>query len=303
MRLPRAHRLRAGQGSAGRALDHPHRRAGGNRTMAPDPQTQAILDQLAQAGGLNFASMSAEEARAATAAMMAPAPAEAVFHKEDRMVPGPGGDIPIRIYSRRGSGPFGCFVYFHGGGWVLGGGLDNQDALCSTITNRASCTTISVDYRLAPEAKFPAAAEDCYAATKWIADHAAELNIDPRRLAVGGDSAGGNLAAVVSLMARDRGGPAICFQLLAYPVVDFNFDTPSYGENGDGYLLTKDAMEWFWGHYLGAPSDGDNPYASPLRDPDLSGLPPALVMTAEFDPPRDEGEAYARALTAAGVKT
>lgn len=270
--------------------------------MAVDTQTQAVLDQMAQAGGLDFASMTPQQAREAAAARMVPVPAEPVHRREDRTVPGPAGDIPVRVYSRAGSGPFACFVYFHGGGWVLGGGLDNHDALCSAITNRATCVTVSVDYRLAPEAKFPSPAEECYAVTRWVADHAGEFNVDPRRIAVGGDSAGGNLAAAVALMARDRGAPSICFQLLAYPCLDRRFDTASYVDNGKDYLLTKDAMVWFWDHYLSSDADADNPYACPLRSADLSGLPPALVMTAEYDPLRDEGEAYARALSDAGVK-
>ena len=162
---------------------------------------------------------------------------------------------------------------------------------------------MSVDYQLAPEHKFPAAADDCYAATAWAAANAAILNGDPRRLAVGGDSAGGNLSAVVSLMARDKSGPALVHQLMVYPVTEHRLDTPSYSENADGYLLTRDAMVWYWDHYLGDEGDGANPYASPMRAENLSGLPPALVITAEFDPLRDEGEEYAHRLHHAGVDT
>ena len=162
---------------------------------------------------------------------------------------------------------------------------------------------VSVDYRLAPEAKFPLPAEECYAATKWLTENGSALNLDPGRIAVGGGSSGGNLAAVVALMARDRGGPQIIFQLLVYPVTDRNFETVSYDENGQGYLLDKDSMMWYWDQYLNDPSEAANPYAAPLQAESLSGLPPALVIIAEFDPLRDEGEAYAHRLQEAGVVT
>jgi acetyl esterase len=162
---------------------------------------------------------------------------------------------------------------------------------------------VSVDYRLAPEAKFPAAPEDCYAALLWSATHAQSLGVDPSRVAVAGDSAGGNLAAVVALLAKERGGPALVHQLLVYPVTNFDLDTSSYLENADGYLLTRDMMRWFWNHYLARPEDGAHPMASPLRARDLGGLPPATVLSAEFDPLRDEGEAYAARLREAGVPT
>jgi acetyl esterase len=159
----------------------------------------------------------------------------------------------------------------------------------------------SVDYRLAPEHRYPTAAEDAFAATRWVAAEGARLGIDGRRIAVGGDSAGGNLAAVVALMARERGGPALALQLLVVPVTQHAFDTASYRECGEGYLLTRGAMRWFWDHYLRRPEDGREPHASPLLAPDLAGLPPALVITAGFDPLRDEGEAYADRLRKAGV--
>jgi acetyl esterase len=162
---------------------------------------------------------------------------------------------------------------------------------------------VSVDYRLAPEARFPAPLEDCYAATRWAAENGSANDIDPSRIAVGGASAGSNLAAAVCLMARDRGGPSLAFQLLVYPVTDRNFGTGSYQENGEGYGLSKDGMSWYWDQYLSSPSDASNPYAAPLQATDLSGLPAALVITAEYDPLRDEGEAYAHSLQAAGVPT
>jgi acetyl esterase len=191
-------------------------------------------------------------------------------------------------------------VFFHGGGFVVGD-IDTHDATCRGLAKAAHCIVVSVDYRLAPEHPFPAAPEDCYAATVWVADNAASLGGDGARLAVGGDSAGGNLAAVVALMARDRGGPALAHQLLIYPVIDHNFDTASYVENGRGYLLSREMMMWFWGLYLEDASDGSNPYASPIRAEDLSGLAAATIISAEFDPLRDEGEAYARRLGDADV--
>jgi len=162
---------------------------------------------------------------------------------------------------------------------------------------------VSVDYRLAPETKFPGAADDCYAATQWLAANAASLNVDPSLVATGGDSAGGNLSAAVSLMSRDRGGCNLAFQLLVYPVTERNFDNGSYTANGEGYSLTCDGMIWFWDHYLSEEADATNPYAAPMHAADLSGLPPALVITAEYDPLRDEGEAYAKRLQEAGIPT
>ena len=181
--------------------------------------------------------------------------------------------------------------------------LDTHDGVCRQLANRAGCAVVSVDYRLAPEAKFPAGPEDCYAAARYAAEHAGELGVDAARIAVAGDSAGGNLAAVVALMARARRGPALCHQLLVYPVTNHDFETASYHENAEGYLLTRAMMQWFWGHYLATPEAGEDPWASPLREPDLSGLPAATVLTAEYDPLRDEGEAFAERLRAAGVPT
>ena len=183
------------------------------------------------------------------------------------------------------------------------GDLDGADVTCRELAARSGSVVVSVDYRLAPEHRYPAAHEDCYAATIWAAEHASELGADAGKLAVGGDSAGGNLAAVVCLRARDEDGPAIRFQLLVYPVTDHNYETASYRDNAEGYLLTRDGMVWFWDHYLGPDGDGSHPHASPLRAEDLSGLPPAHVITAEYDPLRDEGEAYAQRLREAGVPT
>jgi acetyl esterase len=225
---------------------------------------------------------------------------EPVAHIENRTIPSPAGDIPVRIYTPTGDGPFPVLVFFHGGGWVICN-LDTHDSYCRSLANGTPCIVVSVDYRLAPEHKFPAAPEDCYAATQWIAEHAAEFNGDPARLAIGGDSAGGNLTAVISQLARDRGGPALSFQLLIYPATDFTADTLSMKENAEGYFLTADDMAWFTNHYLNSEEEKRNPLASPLLAADLSNLPPALVITAEYDPLRDEGEIYGQKLKEAGV--
>jgi acetyl esterase len=264
-------------------------------------KAQEFLQQIDAAGMPPLGSASVAETRQAfdgIAAFGGPLPA--VARVEDRRIPGPAGQIPVRIYTPQAPGPLPIVVYYHGGGWVIGT-FDTHDAVCRHLAKQAAAVVVAVDYRLAPEHKFPAAPEDCYAATCWVASNAAALGADAGRLAVGGDSAGGNLAAVVSLMARDRGRPSIAFQLLVYPVTDHSYDTPSYRENADGYLLTKDAMAWFWNHYLREAADGANPYASPLRAASLAGLPRAMVITAEYDPLRDEGEAYARRLREDGV--
>jgi acetyl esterase len=265
------------------------------------PEAAAFLEQLRASGAPPLDALAPEEARAAIAALRRNAPPpEAVPAVADRTVPGPDGPIPVRLYTPPGQAPYPVLIYFHGGGWVVGD-LDTVDATCRALANRSGCLVVSVDYRLAPEYKFPAAVRDAYAATCWAAEAAPALGGDPRRLAVGGDSAGGNLAAVVALMARDRGGPAIAFQLLVYPVTDYAFDSPSYRANGRDYFLTTDMMRWFWGHYLRNEADAGSPYVAPLKVDNLSGLPPALVITAEFDPLRDEGEAYADKLRRYGV--
>jgi acetyl esterase len=269
--------------------------------MPLDPLAQAFLEQLAASGAPPLHELSVEQARQVIVELFAtqdePDPVGTV---EDRMIPGADGEMPVRIYTPQGQGPFPVLVYFHGGGWVIGN-REAYDPTCRALTNAAGCLVVSVEYRLAPEHKFPAAPEDCYAAVQWVAAHAAAMRGDAARLAIGGDSAGGNLTAVVAHMARDRGGPPLVYQLLVYPVTNYGYDTVSYQENADGYLLTKDAMMWFWNHYLRSATDGNDPQASPLRAQNLRDLPPALVLTAEFDPLRDEGEAYARRLQEAGV--
>jgi acetyl esterase len=269
--------------------------------MPLDPQAQTLLEQMKAMGFIYTPALTVARARETLQAMQAVRPAgEPVAHVEDRMIPGPAGAIPIRIYTPHGSGPFPVLVFFHTGGWMVGD-LDTQDPLCGRITNRAGCIVVSVDYRLAPENPFPAAVEDSYAATHWAAAHAAEFQGDPSRIAVGGDSAGGNMAAVVALMARDRSGPKLVFQLLLFPATDFRLSTPSMEELGEGYNVTKPQMIWIRDNYLPNVADWTNPLASPLLAPDLSGLPPALLIYAEYDPLRDEAEAYARRLKEAGV--
>jgi acetyl esterase len=269
--------------------------------MPLSQESRALLEQLESSGVPPLHTLSVEAARQLMIDLfVTKGDRETVGKVEDRQLPGVMGPIPVRFYTPSGSGPFPILVFFHGGGWVIGN-RETHDATSRALTNAAGCIVASIDYRLAPEHKFPAAMEDSYAATRWIADHATSIGADPARIAVGGDSAGGNLAATVSLAARERGGPPLVFQLLIYPVTDHAYDTPSYKENADGYFLTRDAMVWFWNHYLDREADGRNPLASPLRASDLRSLPPAFVMTAEYDPLRDEGEMYAKRLRDAGV--
>jgi acetyl esterase len=227
-------------------------------------------------------------------------PPPAVGGIVNRSLPGPGGPIPIRVYAPFGVGPFPLTVYFHGGGFVLGN-LDSHDHACRHLCLASGGVVMAVDYRLAPEHMFPAAPEDCLAATRWAAEHAAELGIDARRIALAGDSAGGNLAAVTAIRIRDEGGPKLCGQVLNCPTVDHDMSLPSYRDNAEGYFLTLDGMKWFEDLYLRNSEDAVHPFASPLRAESLRGLPPAYVLTAHYDPLRDEAEIYADKLTAAGV--
>jgi acetyl esterase len=266
--------------------------------MPLDPQARLVLDNL-PADLLDVRSKTPAELRALYLSQSTLVPGEPVARVQERRIPGPGGEIALRIYTPDGDGPRPGIVFFHGGGWVIGG-LDTHDGTARKLANASGCAVLSVDYRLAPEHRFPAAAEDCHAALAWTAANAGELGLRPDALAVAGDSAGGNLAAVTALVARER-GPALHFQLLVYPVTAPDFDTPSYRDNAQGYLLTRDTMRWFWDQYAPEPAQRAHPWAAPLLAPDLAGLPPALVITAEYDPLRDEGEAYARRLRAAGV--
>ena len=266
--------------------------------------TEARAALAAREGAPPLHTLSVAEARAASAASrVKPETPEPVARVEDLSIPGPAGDIPVRLYSPGPDGQLPVVVYFHGGGWVLGD-LDSHDPLCHALANRAGTAVISVDYRLAPEHKYPAAAEDAYAAALWLSEHGTEWGADPTRVAVCGDSAGGNLAAVAALMARDRGGPELRAQALIYPVTNCDFEVESYRANGDGSMgLSEDGMRWFWRCYTRSPAEAAEPYASPLRADTLIGLPPALVITADYDPLRDEGEAYAARLERSGVPT
>ena len=269
--------------------------------MPLDPQAQALLEQMKQMGFIYTSDTTVARSREMLKAMQAVRPApEPVASIENRTIPGPARELPIRIYTPDGIGPFPVLVFFHTGGWQIGD-LDTQDPLCRRITNRTGCVVVSVDYRLAPEHPFPAAVEDSYAAIQWVATHAAEFQGDPSRIAVGGDSSGGNLATVVALMARDRGGPKLAFQLMMFPATDFRLNSPSMEELGEGYNVTKPMMIWIRNNYLPNPADWTHPLASPMLAPDLSSLPPALIIYAEYDPLRDEAEVYATRLKEAGV--
>lgn len=272
--------------------------------MALKGDVAELLAQMEAQGLPPFDEMSVPQARDVIMAFRdLQGEPEDVAEIRDILVPGPAGNLPVRIYNPGPGTPRPLVVYFHGGGWVVGN-IEVVDKPCRALANASGCVVASAQYRLAPETKFPGPVEDCYAVTAWLVEHAAEVGGDPSRVAVAGDSAGGNLAAAVALMSRDRGGPQLAYQLLIYPVTAPARGTQfaSYRDNADGYLLTRGGMEWFWDHYLASPDDGDNPYAAPLRAPDVSGLPPAMVVTAEFDPLRDEGAAYADRLREAGVK-
>ncbi len=268
-----------------------------------DPQARAFLARLRAANRPPFSQLTPAQARAANAALTVltsgiPEPMASVA---DRDIPGPRGPIPIRIYTPPGApNPAPVLVYFHGGGFVIGD-LAMVDETCRLLAAQSGCIVVSVDYRLAPEHPYPAPREDAFAATAWVAREGPSFGADPDRLAVGGDSAGGTLAAVTSLVSRDAGGPKIAFALLVYPGSDRDFTRPSMIEFGDDHLLTTDTMRWFHHHHSGGGADESDPYLAPLAATDLSGLPPALVITAGFDPLRDGGELYAARLKGAGV--
>jgi acetyl esterase len=267
------------------------------------PQAKMLLDGMAQAGGPKTSELTPEQARAAYRGLIALAQPEDVARIDDRLVEGPEGDIPVRVYtpSSAVTGSSGVLLWFHGGGWVLGD-LDTADASCRALANRAGAVVVSVDYRKAPEHRSPAALEDCLAALQWAVENEELLGIDAAKVAVGGDSAGGYLAAMVCQRVRDDFGPEVDFQLLVNPAVDLTFSHPSVEENGEGYFLTKDTMSWFIDHYLGGQDPAD-PAINPMRAASFAELPPAMILTAEFDPLRDEGEAYAARLEEAGVPT
>jgi len=269
--------------------------------MNLDPQIADIIDAL-DAGFPRVETMTGAQARSAIRSrFVAPAEPESVGAVYDDSIPGPSGDIPIRVYrpavADRETLPI--LVYAHGGGFVFCD-LDSHDGLCRSFANLIPAVVVSVDYRLAPEHRWPAAAEDVFAATQWAARNALELGGDVDRIVVGGDSAGGNVAAVTALMARDRGAPSLAAQLLLYPVIAADFDTESYRLFGEGYYNPRPALQWYWDQYVPSPADREHPYASPLKA-NLNGLPPAVVVIAGHDPLRDEGIAFVDAVVAADV--
>lgn len=266
--------------------------------MPLDADVEAMLDRLQELGLPEAHEVGVAESRAAYA--RAPKPTgDPLTLVEDREVPGPAGPIPVRCYASSADAPLGTLVFFHGGGWVLSN-VDGHDSLARRLAARSGAFVVSVEYRLAPEHPFPAPHDDCWAVTAWLAEHGERWGADPGRLAVGGDSAGGNLAAGVALRARDD-GLDLAHQLLMYPCLDVDFERASYRDNAEGYFLTAANMIWFWDQYV--PSEHrEHPYAVPMRAEDVSGVAPALIQTAEFDPLRDEGEAYAEKLRQAGVE-
>lgn len=275
--------------------------------MPLQPDVELFLSQLAALGMARLSDLTPVQAREQMARLGAMGAqfggtAAADLTVANRRIPAPAGELPVRVYTPTAAALQPGVVYFHGGGWVVGN-LDSHDRECRELAQKAGCVVVAIDYRLAPEHKFPAAVDDCVAATRWVAAHAAELGIDGRRLAVGGDSAGGNLAAVVAQVLRDGGDtPPLRAQLLIYPATDLLGDYASKDEPGVGFLHPADTA-WFLGHYLRGPADRADPRASPQRAPNLAGLPAAIVAVCEFDPLRDEGNAYAAALQAAGVPT
>jgi acetyl esterase len=270
--------------------------------MPVDSQIQGLLDLIASRNVPPHYLLMPPEARAAMEKSRAVirGPEVVLPRIEDLSIPGPGGAIPARLVAPSTERGLPILVYFHGGGWVIGS-VETHDDLCRRLAKEAGCIVISIEYRMAPEHKLPAPVEDAFAATKWISEHAKELGGDSKRLAVGGDSAGGNLAAVVTILARDGGGPAIKFQLLIYPAVTKDFTTQSMKDYAEGFLLTMTGMHWFWNHYLRMPSDAKDVRAAPILAATLKGLPAAFVGTAEYDVLRDEGEAYAKRLLKDGV--
>ena len=273
--------------------------------MALDPAIQPLLDALNAADAPDSTTMDPPAVRELFRGMMAfDGDPSAVAKVEERTVPGPTGDIPVRVYRPEGDGPFPILVWYHGGGWVIGD-IDTADTAARRLCSLADALVVSVDYRLAPEHPYPAGTDDGWAALTWVAEHGAELGGDPSRLAIGGDSAGGNLTAQAALRAAAEGGPAIALQLLVYPCCDLTLSYPSIRENGEGYFLTEAMMQWFVGHYLSSDGDAEDPDVSPLSASDeaLAKVAPAHVITAEYDPLRDEGEAYAARLAELGVPT
>ncbi|MGK5529750.1 alpha/beta hydrolase [Streptomyces sp. URMC 129] len=271
--------------------------------MKLDPDAQAAADLLARLLPRPLHQLGVAGAREWTRRHLSRNPPPPVHEVTDHLVPGadPGVEIPVRVYRPGPGSGLPVLLYLHGGGWTLGG-VDRVDPLCRTLANRTGCLVASVEYRLAPEHKFPAPLQDCHAALAWVTAHAARLGADPARTAIGGDSAGANLATAVCLLARDRGEPLPVFQLLVYPAMEYAEPRPSWIEYADGPLLTVGDVLWFWDLYLRDEADRANPLAVPATAPSLRGLPPAFVVTAECDPIRDDGEHFARRLRDDGVE-
>ncbi len=259
---------------------------------------QTMLSAFAALPQPDYSSMTADMARMMAKSRPVPARVDQVFSVENTILPTPDHSVPVRIYRPSDAVNLPVVMYFHGGGWVVCD-LETHDSVCRTLCKKAQAVVVSVDYRLSPEHKFPLPLDDCYTATKYISENAASMGIDPSRLTVAGDSAGGNLACAVALLARDRNGPAIAHQFLIYPVTDFNFDTPSYHQLANGYLLTAQGMRWYWQQYCGDETAARHPLASILQS-DMEGLPPATIITAGYDPLRDEGKALADKMQSAG---
>jgi acetyl esterase len=274
--------------------------------MPLDPQVKDFLERLSAANLPPIQEQTVEQARGQmdlSTRFLGELPR--VAGVKDYSIDGPGGPLRLRVLTPLTTGESTAarpvLIYYHGGGWVLGN-IESHEGVCRALANASGAIVVAVDYRRAPEHRFPAAAEDAHAAASWVAAHAAEFGGDPTRLALGGDSAGGNLAAVACLMARDRGGPPIAFQVLIYPITDYNLHNRSYFECAEGYFLSRSEMAWYWEQYVERPDDREHPHVAPCRSSDLSGLPPAFIITAEYDVLRDEGEHYAALLKAAGVR-
>lgn len=269
--------------------------------MGLHPEVRALLDDMERLGGKPIEQSTPLEARISSWDWLRwMGEPEAVGSVEHRFFTGPTADVPVRIYRPSGARQLPALVYFHGSGFTVNN-IEIADAPHRALANRTGCVVVAVNYQKAPEHKFPVPFDDAFAAVAWVHEQAAILGVDPEKIGVGGDSAGGTLAAAACLRARDEHGPPIAFQLLVYPATDRRFDLPSMQDNAEGYLLTTAAMRWFWTQYLTGPADADLPYACPARASDHSNLPPAIVLTAEFDPLRDDGERYAALLRRAGV--
>jgi acetyl esterase len=269
--------------------------------MTLNRQARQMLELLESRGGKPVPDSTVAEVRAANwdwvEFMGDPEP---VVRVEGTYIPGPSAELHVRVYTPHGTGPFPCLVYFHGGGWTAGN-LHIADRPTRSLANATGCVIVAVNYQKAPEHRFPTPLDDCFAAVEWVTQQAAALDVDPAKIGVGGDSAGGNLAAAVSLKARDAGRPPLAFQLLIYPAVDPDMNFPSARDNAEGYSLTTADMRWFWNNYVPDPAQRNDPLAAPLRAESLRDVPPAIVVTAEYDPLRDEGERYADRLEEAGV--